>query len=179
MLLTCPSQVLFGLQQKDFLQAQTVTEIEEVLQDRDAAAHDIGSSPVSGTADGGDGVELADAPAPPSQTAGPPPGGVAAGVPSSAAARLDRKQIEQRLEEDRERHKRLRESIWAVPRGEDTEMWKLFDEASDLGDDDRLMGEEELEEWDRCAEQERSEHRHPQPQPHIEKRSAPNGRHNH
>jgi hypothetical protein len=33
--------------------------------------------------------------------------------------RLDKRQIEQRIEEDRERHKRLRESIWAVGADED------------------------------------------------------------
>ena len=38
-----------------------------------------------------------------------------ANITSSKNAKLDKRQIEHRIEEDRERHKRLRESIWAVP----------------------------------------------------------------
>ncbi|XP_044724311.1 CTD kinase subunit gamma CTK3 domain-containing protein [Hirsutella rhossiliensis] len=56
---------------------------------------------------------------------------------------IDKRQIEQRIEEDRERHKRARESIWATPKGEDAEMNKLWEETSDFGeDDDRLLTEE-------------------------------------
>lgn len=66
------------------------------------------------------------------------------GGPTSAAVRLDKKQIEQRIEEDRERHKRLRESIWAVNPEEDAEFEKLWEEASELGDDDYLIAKEEM-----------------------------------
>jgi len=38
---------------------------------------------------------------------------------------LDEKDIEQRMEEDRERHKRLREDTWAVD--PDTELEQLFE----------------------------------------------------
>jgi CTD kinase subunit gamma len=65
--------------------------------------------------------------------------------------RPDKKQIEQRIEEDRERHKRLRESIWAVPtEPSDAEMWKMWEETSDLGEDDLLLAKEEEEERQRC-----------------------------
>ena len=61
----------------------------------------------------------------------------------AAAHRLDKRQIEQRIEEDRERHKRERESIWAIPKVENAEMNKLWEETSDFGeDDDRLLIEE-------------------------------------
>lgn len=61
-----------------------------------------------------------------------------------APPRLERKQVEQRIEEDRERHKRLREDIWAIPKeGYDAEMEKMWEETSDLGEDDHIMGEEE------------------------------------
>ncbi len=61
----------------------------------------------------------------------------------AAPTRLDKRQIEQRIEEDRERHKRERESIWAIPKGDGAEMNKLWDETSDFGeDDDRLITEE-------------------------------------
>jgi len=61
-------------------------------------------------------------------------------------ARLDKRQVEQRIEEDRERHKRLRESIWAVPSDEYAEFERLWEETSDLGEDDVIMAEEEAAE---------------------------------
>lgn len=113
-------------------------QIEEVLKERDTAAQDISmSSPANGDLDLGD--------MPPSQTLPPPKKG-------NAPPKLDRKQIEQRIEEDRERHKRLREGIWAVPAGDYTEMEKLWEETSDLGEDDHVMGEEEWQEWKQAAQ---------------------------
>ena len=61
----------------------------------------------------------------------------------NGVGRLDKRQIEQRIEEDRERHKRLRESIWAVGPDEDEEFERLWDEASEIGDDDYLAAEED------------------------------------
>jgi CTD kinase subunit gamma len=61
-------------------------------------------------------------------------------------AKMDKRQIEQRIEEDRERHKRLRESIWAVPGEGDDEMERLWEEASDIGEDDYINAREEAEE---------------------------------
>ena len=68
--------------------------------------------------------------------------------PNGVSTRLDKRQIEQRIEEDRERHKRLREDIWAVGGEEnpDNEFEKLWDEISSLGSDDYLQAEEEAEE---------------------------------
>ncbi|KAJ9134480.1 CTD kinase subunit gamma [Pleurostoma richardsiae] len=134
-------KVLHGLQQKNFLEPQTVSEIDDVLKERDTSSHDVAmSSPVNG----GD-AALGDMP--PSQTIPKPNRG-------PAPQRLDKRQIEQRIEEDRERHKRLRENIWAVPKEpRDAEMWKLFEETSDLGDDDFILAREEAEERERCAQQ--------------------------
>lgn len=72
----------------------------------------------------------------------------AAARPNGISTRLDKRQIEQRIEEDRERHKRLREDIWAVGGEEnpDDEFDKLWDEISSLGSDDYLQAEEEAEE---------------------------------
>lgn len=64
-------------------------------------------------------------------------------------AKMDKRQIEQRIEEDRERHKRLRESIWAVSGEEEQEMEKLWEEASDIADDDHVVGREDREERER------------------------------
>jgi CTD kinase subunit gamma len=68
----------------------------------------------------------------------------------NATVKMDKRQIEQRIEEDRERHKRLRESIWAVPGEADEEFEKLWDEASDIGEDDYIMAREDKEERDRA-----------------------------
>lgn len=132
-------RVLQGLQSKAFLLPQTVTEINEVLKERETSNMDVVmSSPVNSTNPG-----LGDMP--PSQTI-PKPGS------TPRPPRPDKKQIEQRIEEDRERHKRLRESIWAVPtEPADAEMWKMWEETSDLGEDDLIMAREEEEERLRCV----------------------------
>lgn len=67
---------------------------------------------------------------------------------NGVATRLDKRQIEQRIEEDRERHKRLREEIWAVGTDEnpEEEFEKMWDEVSSLGSDDFLQAVEEAEE---------------------------------
>jgi hypothetical protein len=148
-------KVLQALQSKNFLDPQAVTQIEEVLKERDTTSQDIGL----GSPDMGD-VDLGDMP--PSQTLPPPKKG---GVP----LKLDRKQVEQRIEEDRERHKRLREGIWAVPQGDYAEMEKLWEESSDLGEDDHRAGEEEWQEWQKSI-QNSCPHRR-------EAASAANGKH--
>lgn len=61
----------------------------------------------------------------------------------NGGGRLDKRQIEQRIEEDRERHKRLRESIWAVDGEDEREMERLWDECSEIGEDDYLGGDED------------------------------------
>ncbi|KAI9053213.1 hypothetical protein LZ554_002180 [Drepanopeziza brunnea f. sp. 'monogermtubi'] len=73
-------------------------------------------------------------------------------TPRAAAQKLDKKQIEQRIEEDRERHKRLREHIWATPKGgAQDEFDKLWEETSDLGEDDFELYAEEAAERAKCA----------------------------
>ncbi|KAL2754626.1 hypothetical protein ACRALDRAFT_2077820, partial [Sodiomyces alcalophilus JCM 7366] len=119
--------VLQSLQAKKFLDALVVTDIEEVLKERETSAHDAGlASPVVEDPDLGE--------MPPSQAI------PKAGRPT--APRLDKRQVEQRIEEDRERHKRMRESIWYVPNRQ-AEIDRLWEETSDLGEDDHVMGREE------------------------------------
>ena len=118
-------KVLQGLQNKGILISETVTEIEEGLKEREILVADSALSPI----------------APNGQTEN-------RAVPSSAAkpngvSRLDKRQIEQRIEEDRERHKRLRENIWAVSDKEGEEFERMWEEASDIGEDDYLVAEEE------------------------------------
>lgn len=70
----------------------------------------------------------------------------------NGAARPDKRQIEQRIEEDRERHKRLRESIWAIGDEGDQEFEHLWDEVSDIGEDDYIAAEEDASERQQALE---------------------------
>ena len=60
--------------------------------------------------------------------------------------KVDKRVIEQRIEEDRERNKRLRESVWAVSGDDADELEKMWEEGSDVGPDDYILAEEEAEE---------------------------------
>lgn len=60
--------------------------------------------------------------------------------------KIDKRAIEQRIEEDRERNKRLRESVWAVNGDNEEELNKLWEETSDLNDDDYVIAREEADE---------------------------------
>lgn len=126
------TQVLQGLQQKNFLLAQTVSEIEEFLKERDTVPDHVGlSSPIPQDVEmGGMSITVSQG------SKGPKVNGVKT---------LDKKQVEQRIEEDRERHKRLRENIWAAPQDIDAEFDKLWEETSDLGEDDYILYEEECQ----------------------------------
>lgn len=115
-------QVLQGLQQKSILQPETVTEIEGCLKERDAEQP---LSPIDAN-----GLQER----PQNQTNSAKVNGV---------TRPDKRQIEQRIEEDRERHKRLRESIWAIGDEGDQEFERLWDDVSDIGEDDYIAAEED------------------------------------
>ena len=117
--------MLQGLQQKSILQPNTVTEIEECLKERDTVSEHPALSPVDVNAQGEH---------PPNQ---------APSAKTNGVTRPDKRQIEQRIEEDRERHKRLRESIWAIGAEGDEEFERLWDEVSDIGEDDYIAAEED------------------------------------
>jgi CTD kinase subunit gamma len=112
-------KVLQALQTKQLLLPETVTELEAVLSARDIAP----SHPFL--------AEL------PNGNAGSKP------IRNGANGRLDKRQIEQRIEEDRERHKRMRESIWAVNGEDEAEMDRLWEEGSAINGDDYLEAEED------------------------------------
>lgn len=137
-------RVLQSLQSKGHMEAQTVDQIEEVLKERETTAHDLGLASPNGD------VEMADTPA--SQTTAKP------GRRNGTSQKMDKRQIEQRIEEDRERHKRERESIWAIPSGADAEMNKLWEETSDWGDDDDRLIKEEADEFMKEMEMRGCEH---------------------
>ena len=118
-------RVLLGLQTKEILSAETVAEIDASLKEREAhQAHFDGEA--GETHDEG--------------------GKAKTGTPRSArpnGMRPDKRQIEQRIEEDRERNKRLRESMWTVTGDDDEEQMRFWDETSDIGEDDFVGAYEE------------------------------------
>ncbi|KAL4918206.1 CTD kinase subunit gamma CTK3-domain-containing protein [Aspergillus aurantiobrunneus] len=117
-------RVLNGLKSKEVLSAETVAEIDAGLKEREThPAHlDLEAEEEAG----------------PKSKTGTPRGSRANGI------RVDKRQIEQRIEEDRERNKRLRESMWTVRGDDNDEHRKFWDETSDIGEDDFTAAHEEL-----------------------------------
>ncbi|KAI1334173.1 CTD kinase subunit gamma CTK3-domain-containing protein, partial [Xylariaceae sp. FL0016] len=124
-------KVLHGLKTKSILIEQTVIELEACLKERDTSANDLASSPADCILNSAE----------PNASQAPKRNGTGVNRPN-------KHQIMQRIEEDRERHKRMRENMWAVPSEPLEQSEKFFDEGSDLGEDDHILGDEEMEE---CA----------------------------
>ena len=150
-------KVLQQLQQKAFLLPQTVLELEECIVGRDST-NGQPSSP-GGFTHPAAAVERRT----PQLDAGLP--SVTRSTPHSTTrdpfyapgARLDKRQIEQRIEEDRERHKRAREGIWAIPQGngtvhDDMEFGTVWEECGEVGEDDEIMAAEEAEDRNKLLE---------------------------
>ncbi|KAI4605478.1 hypothetical protein J4E81_006883 [Alternaria sp. BMP 2799] len=115
-------KVLKTLENLSILMKETVQELEAVLKSREVA-HPFMATDTSDPKDS-----------------------FPASAGRNGGQRMDKRQIEQRIEEDRERHKRLRESIWAVPGDGYEELEKLWDEASDINEDDYVTAKEDAEE---------------------------------
>lgn len=119
-------QVLNALQQKEVLPSSEVELIEEKLKDRDVNEHHAnGESEYDPTADLNK---------------------------SNGAVRLDKRQIEQRVEEDRERHKRLRENIWAIPGDNEDEFERMWSARLPIDEDDEALAIEDFEQRRQVAE---------------------------
>lgn len=150
-------RVLNALSDKSFITAQTVSELEVYLKERETLPDNIGlSSPA------GQDVDMADASFTPVKTS----------KSNGFGQKMDKRQAEQRIEEDRERHKRLRETIWAVPNvglggaknaqevaEADTEFERLLEETSELGEDDYDLYYEEADERKYAVADWREEHK--------------------
>ncbi|RGP72217.1 ctd kinase subunit gamma [Fusarium longipes] len=135
-------KVLQGLQGKGYLDSQAVIQIEDVIKERETNAADFASP-------NGD-VEMSDI----------PPQTITKSGRRGPSNQLDKRQIEQRIEEDRERHKRERESIWAIPKTENAEMDRLWEETSDFGEDDDRLITEEQSDFQKEMEMQSSCHHH-------------------
>ncbi|KAI0476972.1 CTD kinase subunit gamma CTK3-domain-containing protein [Xylaria cf. heliscus] len=130
-------KVLKGLQTKFILLEQTVIEIEGCLKERDTSANDFSlSSPLDGN----------DKSAAPASATDQDVNGTQPTQRNGVSIKPSRRQIEQRIEEDRERHKRMRESMWVVPSNPLEQAHKFFAETSGLGEDDRILGDEDIAE---------------------------------
>lgn len=122
-------KVLRNLAGKKYLQQQTVDELEDCIKDRDQ----IGG--VGGAASPEEAMRY-----------------------SNGNVRVEKRQVEQRIEEDRERHKRLRENIWAVNHASaEDEFGKWWAETPDGNEDDYRMAAEEVTENKQYARLHRSE----------------------
>ncbi|KAI8954577.1 CTD kinase subunit gamma CTK3-domain-containing protein [Xylaria longipes] len=131
-------KVLQGLQTKFILLEQTVIEIEGCLKERDTSANDFSlSSPLDGN----------EKSAAPTSATDPDVSGTQPTQRNGVSIKPTKRQIEQRIEEDRERHKRMRESMWLVPSNPLDQAHKFFTETSGLGEDDRILGDEEITEF--------------------------------
>ena len=126
------AQGLPKLEQLSVLSSETVAELNAALKERDTASIHPGMSPSAASAEAG----------PPTRDQGSLP----TPAKGSGLIKPDKRQIEQRIEEDRERHKRLKESLWAVSGEGFDEYDKIWDEASDFGEDDILQAQEETAE---------------------------------
>ncbi|KAL2400415.1 hypothetical protein ABEF95_001615 [Exophiala dermatitidis] len=104
-----------------------------------AAGGDVNATTAAGTGAGGDGG--AGHKATP-RTAG----SHSHSTKPNGVSKMDKRAIEQRIEEDRERNKRLRESVWAVSGDDDQELDKMWEEGSQLGEDDQVIAAEEADE---------------------------------
>jgi len=123
-------RVLQGLQNKSILSDETVAEIDSALKEREThPAHLLDLESVEGQ-----------------DITGKSKSGTPRGSKANGIIRVDKRQIEQRIEEDRERNKRLRESMWAVSGDDRGEFRKFWDEGSDVGEDDYLGADEEVAE---------------------------------
>jgi CTD kinase subunit gamma len=136
-------KVVAGLSERGVLAADLVTGIEEVLRQKEETMgrllgqDDVGEVGTEEQAENVmEGVESSKA----------TPRKDKDGKPRKEITDKDRKAIEQRIEEDRERNKRLRESVWAVSGDDEQELERMWDEGSDIGEDDYVIAREEAEE---------------------------------
>ena len=65
---------------------------------------------------------------------------------ANGVSKVDKRAIEQRIEEDRERNKRLRESVWAVSGDDEQELDKMWEESTLIGRDEHVIADEEADE---------------------------------
>ncbi|QIX00850.1 hypothetical protein AMS68_006367 [Peltaster fructicola] len=142
-------QVLQLLRAKSYLKPDTVTELEECIAGRETS--DQHASP--------DHKEHSTVPQA-VDTSVPVQDKTAShhkDTSHTTLARPDKRQIEQRIEEDRERHKKSREGRWAVVQttddpADDAQFDQMWEQYEELGDDDYVVIVEEAENRTECLQ---------------------------
>ncbi|KAI1607881.1 CTD kinase subunit gamma CTK3-domain-containing protein [Exophiala viscosa] len=136
-------RVVTGLGEKGVLTTEVLSVIETGLKDKEEKMGRLLGDD-DGRADGekdattnaAEGAAESHRPTPKTGYSGKPNG----------VSRMDKRAIEQRIEEDRERNKRLRESVWAITGDDDQELEKMWEEGSSVGEDEHVIADEEAEE---------------------------------
>ena len=132
------------------LSTQAITIIETGLKDREEKLGKLLGDEEAEAEQGGDqdamDVTVADASAVEGSQKATPRTGAERPARLNGVSKTDKRAIEQRIEEDRERNKRLRESVWAVTGDDDQELEKMWEEGAALGEDETVIAEEETEE---------------------------------
>lgn len=133
-------RVVTGLGDKGVLNAEVMTGIETGLKEKEEnmgrlLGEDDGKAEGDkGTLDAG--AEEGHRPTPRTAHSGK----------TNGVSKMDKRAIEQRIEEDRERNKRLRESVWAVSGDDDQELDRMWEEGSEVGEDEHIIADEEADE---------------------------------
>ncbi|KAJ9642746.1 uncharacterized protein PV06_03588 [Exophiala oligosperma] len=126
-------RVVMGLGDKGVLSAQVTAGIETGLKEKeDKMGKLLGDD--DKPEDGDTPVQVDDTRKPTPRTA------------KGSVSKMDKRAIEQRIEEDRERNKRLRESVWAVSGDDQEEFDRMWEEETNLSEDERVIADEEAEE---------------------------------
>jgi CTD kinase subunit gamma len=144
-------RVVGGLGEKGVLTTDAINDIESGLKDKEEKFGKL-LGEEEAEAEAGAEQDAMDTSAPEagavegSQKATPRTGAERSGKPNGVT-KMDKRAIEQRIEEDRERNKRLRESVWAVTGDDDQELEKMWEEGAALGEDEVVIADEEMEEY--------------------------------
>lgn len=136
-------RVVNGLGEKGVLAVEVVSGIETTLREKEER---LGRELDADADEGAGDKEMKDAEGEQLESNKATPKTREEGRKANGVNKFDKRAIEQRIEEDRERNKRLRESVWAVVGDDDQELDKMWEEGSDLGEDDYVIAEEEVEE---------------------------------
>ncbi|KIV80539.1 hypothetical protein PV11_08032 [Exophiala sideris] len=136
-------RVVTGLGEKGVLTTEVLSVIETGLKDKEEKMGRLLGDDDSRAEGGKDAADASAENAAESHRPSPKAGH--SGKPNGVT-RMDKRAIEQRIEEDRERNKRLRESVWAVAGDDDQELDKMWEEGSSVGEDEHVIADEEAEE---------------------------------
>ena len=140
-------RVVTGLGEKGVLGEKIIGTIETGLKDKEEKLGKLLGDEADGTdAENAMDVSAADGGAREGSQKATPRTGAERPAKPNGVSKMDKRAIEVRIEEDRERNKRLRESVWAISGDDDQELDKMWEEGAVLGEDEHVIADEEAEE---------------------------------